>query len=536
MDHWHVFDANCIVGPHLHLKEGGLHTPDDLLAEMDHFGITEAFVLDSLSRENHPADGNNRILKVTAQSPRLHPAWAALPPGTTDEQPAPDELVRQMRSHRVGALFLFPRQYRFTLDDWCLDALLAPLAEARVPVFINNNEIGIGGWSGDETDWSAAVALCRRWPSLPVIVSEGRIRRANRAIYRAFDACQNLRVELSAYWLHRGIEYITRRWGSERLVFGSNWPAFGHGPTLAMLTMAEVDDRDKLNIAGDNLRRLIAWCQPQHPAVTLPEPVDEHVRFGRTGQRPDSMRFWDCHGHIGGRACHYHLPDSSLDETVREMDRLGVERICVFSFTGIFSDEAFGNDVVADVVRRYPDRFVGLTMLNPHRGRDAMLRELERGAKLGLRGIKLIPWYQSYPEDGPLLDVACQWAHERKQIILDHNWGSPEHLERLTAQFPDACFINGHANFAYSDIVRRRDNLYICSCPLLAPRDCENLVQAIGVEKLLFGSDLQDLPIAWGLGPILFARLSPTEKRLILGGNLKRILGGYSLDCSRARP
>ena len=52
---------------------------------------------------------------------------------------------------------------------------------------------------------------------------------------------------------------------------------------------------------------------------------------------------------------------------------------------------------------------------------------------------------------------------------------------------------------------------------------------AIGADRLLFGSDLQDLPIAWGLGPILLARLSRQDKQLVLGENLRRILERYSL-------
>ena len=53
-------------------------------------------------------------------------------------------------------------------------------------------------------------------------------------------------------------------------------------------------------------------------------------------------------------------------------------------------------------------------------------------------------------------------------------------------------------------------------------------MEAFGADRLMFGSDLQDLPIPWGLGPILFARLSPEEKRLVLGGNLERVLSEYS--------
>ena len=529
MEHWNAFDAACVVGRHLTLQEGGLHTAAELLAEMDHFGIAEAMVLDCLSRENHPADGNLRVLDVTAHSPRLHAAWAALPPGTPDEQPAPRRLVDAMKQHRVGALWLLPNQYRFTLSDWCVDALLEPLAEAGVPVFINPNEVGPGGTTQDQTDWAGVVGLCKRWPRLPVVVSEYRIRRSQRLMYRALDACDNLHMEISCLWLRRAVEHFVRRWGADRLIFGSNWPQFGQGMTLTSLTCAEIDDEAKQKIAGDNLRRLIRWCEPTHPTVAIPAPADEFVRFGRTGRLPARMRFWDCHGHMGPHMSHYHLPDGTVEGAVAEMDRLGVERVCIFSIAGVTSDEVFGNTLVADAVRRYPDRFVGFTLLNPHRGRDAMLAELQRCAALGLRGIKLIGHYQQYPPEGPLIDVACRWAHDRGQIILNHGWGSPEQVERLVCTYPDACFVTGHTTTAYADIMKRHENLYVCSCPLIPPRACEEVIAAIGADRLMFGSDLLDLPIAWGLGPIVFSRIPADAKRLILGGNLKRVLKRYSL-------
>lgn len=530
VNNWNFFDAWCTVGRHVKLQEGGPHTADDLLAEMDHYGIAESLVVDCLSRESHPFDGNRRVLEVTAGRPRLHPAWAALPPGT-DEQPAPQEFLDQMRQHRVGALMLFPGQYRFTLSPWCIDELLEPLAEARVPVFIRPGEIGPAASEGeDRTDWDGVVALCRRMPTLPVIVSEFRIRRTQRLAYRALDVCENLRLELSGYWLHHGIEYITGHWGSERLVFGSNWPKFGPHMTLATLALADIAGADKRAIAGDNMRRLMAWCKPKHPKVEPKPPADEFVAYGRTGRRPKTMTFHDCHGHLGGRGAHYHVPDGDLDTVIREMDRLGVRQTCVFSFVGVTSDEVFGNDLVIDAVRRYPDRFVGFTLLNPHRGRDEMLRELERCAKQGLRGIKLIPYYQGYPEEGPLVEVACQWAHERRQIILNHSWGPASHIERLVEAYPGACYFTGHATMAYAEVMKKYANLYVCSCPLLSPRACEEMAARIGADRLLFGSDLLDLPMAWGLGPILLARLPVEEKRMILGGTLKKILSQYSLN------
>ncbi|MCK5805007.1 MAG: amidohydrolase family protein [Lentisphaeria bacterium] len=529
MSEFRLFDANCQVGRHLHWTPDQPQTRDDLLADLDHFGIDEALVIDSLSRENHPAQGNRRVLETTGGNPRLHPAWAAMPHATPDEQLRGTNLLDEMRKHRVGALFLYPGQYRFTLSDWAVDDFLEPLALAGTPIFVNFNEVG-GSMAPDMTDWDAVVALCRRWPTLPVIVSESRIRRGNRLIYRAFDACPNLRVELSAYWLHRGIEFITEHWGAERLVFGSNWPRHGYSDTVATLTTADISDEDKCLIAGDNLRQLISWSGAKHPEVDLPPAADAYVAFGQTGKRPEDLPlFADCHGHMGGEASHYHLPNCTLDGIVRDQRRYGVEKSVIFGFTGVFSDEQPGNDLVAEAVAAHPDLYVGFTLLNPHRGPELMLEELERGKAMGLKGIKLIPHYQGYPNEGAHIDVACKWAHDNRQIILNHYWGGAEQMERLLETYPDACFLTGHMCLSYAALMRKFDNLHVCSCPLIPPGACEHAVAEIGADRLLFGSDLQDLPIAWGLGPILFARISPEDKRLILGDNLRRLLSRYSL-------
>ncbi|MFH1570611.1 MAG: amidohydrolase family protein, partial [Gemmatimonadota bacterium] len=521
-DLWGFYDACALVGRALRYPDGFPCSAADLLAEMDHCGVAEALVVDALARENHPAEGNARVLETCRQSPRLRPAWAALPAAGDNEQLPPARFLEAMREHGVGAVFLYPNQYKFSLADWCVDPFLEPLAAARVPVFINPNAPDSGdrfGW--DHTDLDAVVALCRRWPDLPVVISERRIRRSNRALYRAFDACPNLRLELSGYWLHRGIEYITRNWGAGRLLFGSSWPAMGHHSTVASVTMAEIDDGDRRRIAGDNLRELLSWSGPDAAVeVTFPAAADELVQWGRTGVRPPDLRLLDCHGHLG-LACHYHLPDGDLGRLVAEMDRLGLERAVVFPFCGIFGgDEAHGNDVVAEAVRRFPDRFLGLTLVNPNRGREGMLRELARGQAMGLRGVKLINFYQGLPDEHPLVEVACQWAHERRQIILNHSWGSPAHLERLVSAYPDACYFVGHTTTAFAEVMARHPDIYVCTVPTLGPRDLDDVAARLGAGRVLYGTDLLDLPISWSLAPTLFARISLADKRRILGGNL----------------
>src|SRR5215470_8866084 len=58
------------------------------------------------------------------------------------------------------------------------------------------------------------------------------------------------------------------------------------------------------------------------------------------------------------------------------------------------------NDTVAEIVRRYPQQFVGFASVDPHKG-DRAIAEMERAVRqLGLSGAKFHPGVQAlYPND-----------------------------------------------------------------------------------------------------------------------------------------
>jgi predicted TIM-barrel fold metal-dependent hydrolase len=523
------FDAGCYLGSFGRRRPGQPVTPEALLAEMDHYGIQEALVLDALAVEANPRAGNALLLELTRPHPRLHPAWVGLLPSSRELAP-PAELVAQMRAAGVGALFLFYGVYRLPLEPWAVDPLLEPLAAAGVPVFLCPNQ-HVGDWGTDTTTWDAVVRLCQRWPELPVVATEGRTYGGQRAAYAAMEACPNLHLDLSAWWLHRKIEFLSREFGAERLVWSSQLPVRCPGAPLMQLNYSDISPEALALIAGGNLRRLLSWNEAAAPAaaVSFPEPRDALHRAVRERKSLREERFADCHGHWGGGSPRHVLYDTPA-EVVAEMDKFGVRRACVFTLEGVMSDEAWGNDQVAALVAAYPERFVGFTLVNPHRGEAQMLAELERGRAHGLRGIKLIPAYQGYPAEGPLVDVPCRYADEQGLLILNHDWGSPEQMERLCATYPRAAFLTGHANGTYGEVVRRHPNLFICTCPLLEWNQAEDFVALYGAERMLFGSDLLDLPIAWGMGQIMYARIPEAAKRKILGENLQELLEKYGVS------
>ena len=519
------FDANCCLGRFNAWDGTTPITAEGLLAAMDHHGIHEALVVASLAREQHPVDGNKQLQQLIAGCERLLPAWVALPPATR-EMPASQDFLAEMQERGVRALFLYPMHYRFSLGSWADDSWLAPFAERRVPVFISPNGL-VGDPASDMTDWAGVNRVCHAYPDLPVIVSETRVNRNQRLLFQALDSCPNLRVDLSSLWFDHAVEFICRNWGADRLLFGTGLPTRNPAAARGQLDCAAITPDDRAAVAGNNLRQLLSWAGPlPEPAVTFPEPVDSLHALALSNASLAGQHFACGHGHLGRFYASY-VPDNPASAIVAELDRLGFDLAVLFANAGMNGDEAYGNDLVAAAVRQYPGRLLGLTMVNLNRSPEEMHREMERGLAIGLSGLKLHPHLQGYDTLGPNVDLACAFADEHGCIIVNHDWGPSERLLDLCLRFPRACFITGHTSESAIPVIRKVDNLYVGSCPLHTFGSAERWVQAVGAERIVFGSDLTWNPIGWGLGPVLYARIPESDKRLILGGNLRRLLEKY---------
>ncbi len=253
----------------------------------------------------------------------------------------------------------------------------------------------------------------------------------------------------------------------------------------------------------------------------------ETISFAATGRCGLPIRgelVIDAHTHMG-LSEHYYVPHAEATGLLATMDRYGIGRACTFAFAGVSSDYRYGNDLVADAVRRFPDRFIGYTVLNANYPED-LIPELERGERLGLRGVKLITAYQGHPEETPRFLPVYEWCQARHKIILSHQWGALAFLDETARRCPDVCFAIGHLNLNYAEVVRRRDNVYTTTTFVPWPGAIAQAVKAFGAEKMLFGSDLPDLDPSLNLGPLLTAEISDEQKRAILGRNMERILQG----------
>lgn len=251
------------------------------------------------------------------------------------------------------------------------------------------------------------------------------------------------------------------------------------------------------------------------------------IDYGRTGRRLDGIPVFDAHAHVGHFAT---VRSPSLEDQVREMDRVGIDVTAVSSVEGIFGDIVYGNDQVAEACRLYPGRFIGYCHVSAQHP-DLMLPELERCFRNpAFKGIKV---YQVGTEfDHALFDPVWAFARERKLPVLAHTWGgSLTGLDRVALRFPEVPFFMGHAGsgFAYAPYIeaaRRAPNLYL---DLTYSREHTNMIEhfvaEVGVERIVWGTDAPTFSMSQQVGKILFARIPDEAKRKILYANAAALFG-----------
>ncbi|MEM2936225.1 MAG: amidohydrolase family protein [Candidatus Bathyarchaeia archaeon] len=246
------FDCNCMVGRWSTLQPGSFYSVEGLLEEMSYCGIGEALVFHSLARSYSPAFGNERLLEEIRGKNQLHGCWVLLP-HHTGEVPEPETMVESMLSKGVKAARLFPKEHRYSLSEWVLGGLLPVLEEHRIPLLL---DFGNVHWSDSFTDWNAVAELCSKHPKLPVILMREGLA-ASRNLYPLLERFENLHLDTSYYFVHRGVEEICEKFGAKHLVFGSGMPTYSAGPPMMVITYSSISQREKGLIAGENLRRLL---------------------------------------------------------------------------------------------------------------------------------------------------------------------------------------------------------------------------------------------------------------------------------------
>jgi len=238
-------DCYCSLG--LPLKGQFLRPaagPKELLKAMDKAGIGQALVWHLAQRDWSPLEGNAMLERMIRPYRNLFGTWALLP-RETDEIPAPDQLIRKMARTRIRSLIVFPAAHRFVLCGDSLGDYLEEAVRRRIPLILSGSP------------WEQNYSLLREFPRLTCIIADVGIWGSDRFFRPLIAKYPNVHIEISSYILDGGIESFVKRYGAERMLFGSGFPAYDHGGVMLALRHARISEKDKAAIAAGNMQRIL---------------------------------------------------------------------------------------------------------------------------------------------------------------------------------------------------------------------------------------------------------------------------------------
>ncbi|MBI3930626.1 MAG: amidohydrolase [Chloroflexi bacterium] len=247
----------------------------------------------------------------------------------------------------------------------------------------------------------------------------------------------------------------------------------------------------------------------------------------------------------------YSLSDSKLataDELIAGMDKDGID-ISVILNIGWTTHELCveTNDYILESIARYPQRLVGFGTVQP-RSLEAALGEIERCAQGGIRGIgEMRPDTQLLDlRDEAVMRPFIEAITGHNLILLTHATEpvgheyagkgaiTPDRLYPLITSYPDLTIVCAHWGGGLPfyalmpEVKKAMSNVFFdtAASPFLyTPRVYEQVIQLVGADKVLFGSDYPLLAQSRLLKEIKSLDLAEETERLILAGNARRLLG-----------
>ncbi|MBL0407384.1 amidohydrolase family protein [Microvirga aerilata] len=237
----------------------------------------------------------------------------------------------------------------------------------------------------------------------------------------------------------------------------------------------------------------------------------------------------DCHCHAGkgdGLTGPWDT-DAPLGDYLRRAAAAGIGRTIVFP--AFHSNYARANAELARIVAAHPRRLWGFAMVHPASDRGHVTEMIATAVeRYGFRGIKV------HRHDAPITREVCEAARTWRIPILYDITGDVAAIELLAKEYPEVNFIIPHlgsfaddwrAQLGVTDHLVRHPNVYADTSGV---RRFDMLLQAVrraGARKILFGSDGPWLHPAVEMAKVHALRLPAHEERLILGGNVLRLIG-----------
>lgn len=237
-----------IIDAHAHIgcwEELGIAGNADYVVELlDYYGIDKACISNSRSLRYNFVEGNDIILKAIRKYPKRLLGYVVVNPWFGEN--AVKEIKRRILEDGMIGLKLHVSHTKISYHSSLYDPIFEVASDLDVPVLIHCYD---GGSSADRVaDKHYRVKLIL-----------GHMGGADW-----FDAIlvaekhSNIYLEICSSIIEKGlIENAVKRIGAERVLFGTDMPLLDPVVSLYKVMDADISDRDKRLILGENMRKIL---------------------------------------------------------------------------------------------------------------------------------------------------------------------------------------------------------------------------------------------------------------------------------------
>ena len=225
----------------------------------------------------------------------------------------------------------------------------------------------------------------------------------------------------------------------------------------------------------------------------------------------------------------------TVDETLKEMNRSGVDRALVYAPHAVTYDSAEGNSLLLETIHG-DSRLVPQFVCNPAFDDFDAFTSWVKEAKI--RSVRMVPGAHNYPFRDWVVKRWLDWfAAEKIPVWLPTEYGiitetvhlNPSEAHDTVKAHPNLNVVlsevhYGHVGWALP-LIRSLPNISIEISRFVIADPIARLMKAVGEERILFGSRFPSQYIAPHIYTLHHSGLSDETLKKICSGNLERLLG-----------
>ncbi len=234
----------------------------------------------------------------------------------------------------------------------------------------------------------------------------------------------------------------------------------------------------------------------------------------------------------------------SMEDSIKDMDDAGVEKSVVVA---VDAETTFryrvSNDLVASVVKQFPDRLIGFASVDPNKGAPAADELAHAVLDLGLKGLKILPHLVKMSTDDERMYPLYETARDLGIPVLFHmgtqfhagtklKYGHPLPIDEVAVDFPNLKLVIAHFGFPWFyetiAVVQRNPNVYFNIAgwaPRHIPPEIIRYTKGPLKTKALYGSDYPLITRVRGMKELREMELPSDVFKMLTEENPKRLLG-----------